>query len=260
MTKSKIKINQSYQQKCPNDLISKLKTTRIKPRTLEQLVYKIPKINSCKDRISDMVQFYLDERENFGVELDINRKCRALGIPAYFSSMNIRTPELDIFENNIYKDLTEHAMNDDDGQIEYVCMSDIEECYTYGKLYQEVRLISEFSSKAYNRLQISKHLHANTFGRLNPFSDIMDLMDVGAVITRFKYVKYDGCLPVEKLITYHLGEDSKLYVHIEGHKEFMGYKYWGDGDEKIINSPQYSLTTKIRWGEHDFDKVGEFLY
>ena len=93
----------------------------------------------------------------------------------------------------------------------------------------------------------------------NPFDHIVDIMKLGAIITRFKYISRDGSLPPqERLATFHILDYSKhsrservLAVHIEGDKKFSLYKKWGDGDEKLGPMyPEYQGTI-IRWGKEE---------
>jgi hypothetical protein len=86
----------------------------------------------------------------------------------------------------------------------------------------------------------------------NPFDHIIDMMNYGAIIIRFKYVSRNKSLPPEeKVVSYHImnlkGKDV-LGVHVQGDKTFSMYKQWGHGDERLIPIyPEYENTI-IRWG------------
>lgn len=236
-----IKINQSYWQKKSNNFACKLTSINIKPRTIVQLNDQLPMINAYKSAISDTVGWYLENREKFDVQLDINRKCRALGIPAWLTGVNIRSPELEIAFEDIVKQLEKHTMIKNEKTVK-CCKVDINELCIYSKMYQDIEYV--------------KGMLPNFYPRDNPFANIMELMNLGAVITRFKYVKTKCIQPEEKLITYHLMRNGKLLVHVENYNWFIGWKYWGEGDEKI----RTKSNIKIRWGIDDFDKKRKFTY
>ena len=65
----------------------------------------------------------------------------------------------------------------------------------------------------------------------NPFDHIIDIVNQGAIIIRFKYASKNNSLPPEeKVVSDHLMdfENKKvLGVHIEGDKKFSMYKQWG---------------------------------
>lgn len=236
-------INQSYWQRKSNNYACKLTSINIKPRTIQQLNDQLPMIDAYKNTISETVGWYLENRKKFGAELDINRKCRALGIPAWISGINIQCPELETAWKTIGNQLQKHTMKKN-GKSVKCCKVDVNELGIYSKMYQEIEYV--------------KGMLPDFYPQSNPFADIMELMNLGAVILRFKYVKYLNNPPQEKLITYHLMRNHKLLVHIEGHVNFVGWKYWGEGDEKIRmgNDPVF----KIRWGIDDFNKRRKFTY
>lgn len=235
------KINQSYLQKKLNNYACKLTLINIKPRTITQLNDQLPMINAYKSTISDTIGWYLENRDKFGVQLDINRKCRALGIPAWMTGINISSPELSKLLDIIPKQLSKHTMKKNNKPVK-CCRVDMNELFIYSKMYQEIEYV--------------KGMIPDYYPRGNPFADIMELMNLGAVITRFKYVKTKYIPPEEKLITYHLMRNGKLLVHIENYNWFVGWKYWGEGDEKIRTTSDI----QIRWGIDDFDKKRKFTY
>ena len=108
----------------------------------------------------------------------------------------------------------------------------------------------------YQEIEYVKGMLPHFYSKGNPFADIMELMNLGAIIIRFKYVKIADEEPEEKLITYHLVKGGKLMIHVEGDKYFIGWKYWGEGDEKI----RTEFDIKIRWGIDDFNKRRKFTY
>lgn len=239
----KTKINQSYWQRKSNNYACKLTLINIKPRTLNNLTGYLPMITAYKSTISGIIDWYLENREIFDVELDINRKCRALGIPAWIIGVNIQSPELKTAWKYIGKQLVKHTMKKN-GKSVKCCKVDINELFIYSKIYQEIEYV--------------KGMLPSFYPKGNPFADIMELINLGAIIIRFKYVKERDGEPKEKLITYHLAKNSKLYVHIEGDDYFCGWKYWGEGDEKI--RMKYKRPIQIRWGINDFDKKRKFTY
>lgn len=238
------KINQSYWQRKSNNYACKLTSINIKPRTIQQLNDQLPMINAYKNTISETIGWYLENREKFGIELDINRKCRALGIPAWMVGINIQSPELNNAHDTIVKQLKKHTMTKNEKPVK-CCKVDMNELVIYSKMYQEIEYV--------------KGMIPHYYPKGNPFSDIMDLMNLGAVIIRFKYFRTPHIKPEEKLITYHLWRNGRLLVHIEGFNHFIGWKYWGEGDEKIRNVFTNS-DAEIRWGIDDFNKKRKFTY
>jgi len=110
----------------------------------------------------------------------------------------------------------------------------------------------------YQEIEYAIDKHPNFYPHRNPFNPILELINLGAVIIRFKYVKVNNKKPIEKLITYHLWSKKRLLVHIEGDNFFTGWKYWDEGDEKIHLFTENG--TQIRWGIDDFGKRGKFRY
>lgn len=232
------KINQSYWQRKSNNYACKLTSVNIKPNDFPNLNM----INAYKDSISETIGWYLENREKFGAELDINRKCRALGIPAWIVGINIQSPELETAWKDIGTQLVKYTMKSKSGKSVKCCRVDVNELGIYSKMYQEIDYV--------------KGMLPDFYPKGNPFADIMELINLGAIVIRFKYVKIADEKPEEKLITYHLGKYKKLWVHIEGDKYFVGWKYWGEGDEKI----RTDYDVKIRWGIDDFNKKKRFTY
>ena len=70
--------------------------------------------------------------------------------------------------------------------------------------------------------------------------DIVDIMNNGSVIIRFKYVSRNQSTPQENLVSYHLMEfkgKRVLGVHIQGDSKFSMCKQWGEGDETNAGLP-----------------------
>lgn len=239
-----VKINQSYWQRKNNNYACKLTSINIKPRTIKELNKQLPMINAYKKTISETIGWYLENREKFGIELDINRKCRALGIPAWIVGINIQSPELETAWKTIATQLVKYTMKKNRKSVK-CCKVDVNELGIYSKMYQEIEYV--------------KGILPDFYPKDNPFTDIMELMNLGAVIIRFKYIKIANLESEEKLITYHLWRNNRLLVHIEGFNHFIGWKYWGEGDEMIRNVFT-NIDVKIRWGIDDFDKRRKFTY
>src|SRR3990167_9734801 len=232
------KINQSYWQRINRGIAPLMEFPEIKPMSYSSLNENVDAINGLKVNISDTIGWYLKNREKFEVELDINRKCRALGIPAWLTGININTPELGNAINKFSK-LKKYAMKQNSKVIK-PCIVDINELCIYSKMYQEI----EYAMK----------INKSPYPKGNPFENIMLLIQLNAIIIRFKYIKIGDLPAEEKLITYHLGKNRKLWINIEGDEYFIGWKYWGEGDEMIRTD--YDI--KIRWGIDDFNKNKRF--
>ena len=238
-----ISINQSfYQRRLDNSNL--LNNIRIKPTSKYNLQNYLLEINRLKNNISWVIGYYLNNRQRFGCKLDLERKCRALGIPVFLSGINISNTDLDNAYDSLKKQLTKHTIQKNDKPSKH-CSHDIRELAIYAKMYQEI--------------EYAKSKHPRFYPHGNPFSKILQLINLGAVIIRFKYVKVNDKKPVEKLITYHLWSKKRLLIHIEGDNYFVGWKYWGEGDEKIH---YFDDTDKIqiRWGIFDFGRKRKFRY
>jgi len=222
-----IQINQSFYQR-KRDKSNKLNNIKIKPATLYSLEKKhLVKITHLKDNISNTIGWYLNNRQKFGCKLDINRKCRALGIPSFISGINIQNSDLDNAYDSLKKQLTKYAL-EKNGKPSKHCIHDIHELAIYVKMYQEI--------------EYSKYKHPKYYPHGNPFNNILDLMNLGAVIIRFKYVKQQNKIPTEKLITYHLWSKKRLLIHIEADNLFVGWKYW----EKVMRGSIILMMIKFR--------------
>lgn len=237
-----VKINQNYWQRRTSK--TSLSRFKFKSRSLSLLNSTVPRLELRKDYISSAIEWYLKNRKKWNVKLDINRKCRALGIPAYISGVNINTPEWDEACKKTVEQLRPFTKKLKSGKSVRPCRVDINELMVYMRMYQEVEYASLLNKDDYQ------------YG--NPFDDLITIMDMGAVIIRFKYVKIGNKKPVEKLVSYHLCSNNGLAVHIEGDDHFSMYKNWGEGDEKL--KPLDGRNITIRWGINDFNKKGRFTY
>lgn len=209
--------------------------------TLHDLQQFLPFIEVHKSILSDTISWYLENRKKFNCELDINRKCRALGIPAHLTGINVTSKFMDIHVKRIAKELGYYKTRSK------VIRHDIAELSIYMKMYQEIELVKD-------KLK-------DSFPYGNPFEEIMNLMSAGAVIIRFKYVKVGNQKPVERIVSYHtFGDLYLLAVHIEGFDGFQFYKEWGQGDEKLIPMTEEAQNMQVRWGIDDFGKKGKFTY
>lgn len=237
-----IEINQSYYQRQISSLACKLDIPPYSRHyTLHSLEQHLPVIQTEKSILSKTIDWYLENRNILNCKLDLNRKCRALGIPPFLTGINVKSPFLMNNFNRIAKELGYNKTRSK------IIRHDIEELGIYMKMYQEIELVKDKLKDFY------------PYG--NPFEQIMNLMSRGAVIVRFKYVKVGDKDPVERIISYHtFGDLYMLMVHIEGFEGFQFYKEWGKGDEKLTPITDEACNMQIRWGIDDFGKKGKFTY
>lgn len=235
-----VKINQSYYQRRDSSLACGLDIQSYSRHKMFSDVRQWEQhINLWKADLTVPIQWYLNNRKKFNCELDINRKCRALGIPSYLTGINVTSPFLISNFQRIAKELNYKKTRSK------IIRHDINELGIYMKMYQEIELV--------------KDKLPDYFPYGNPFEYIMKLMNAGAVIIRFKYVKIGNRKPVEKLVSYHTwGDLYRLAVHIEGYG-FTHTKNWGEGDEKL-QPLSGNENVQIRWGINDFGKKGKFTY
>lgn len=199
-------------------------------------------IEEIKKHVSNDMQWYLDSAENFKIELSLHRKCRAMAIPAEFSGINVFNQRLLDNYQSIEKRLRTITRGNKNKKI---IEHDIRELTIYMRMYFEI--------------DIMRHMFPKVYPMGNPFAGIIALMQEGAVIVRFKYVRIQyKAKPVELLTSYHLMRNNMLAVHVEG-AGFVGTKKWGEGDDKI-KFHSYSMALSIRWGIDDFNKKGKFTY
>lgn len=235
-----MKINQSYYQRRESSLACGLKIESYdRHKMFNDVCQWTQHIDLWKDSLSESIKWYLDNRKKLNCELDIDRKCRALGIPSFLTGINVTSPFLISNFQRVAKELNYKKTRSK------IIRHDIDELGIYMKMYQEIELV--------------KDKLPDYFPYGNPFEYIMKLMNSGAVIIRFKYVKIGNKKPVEKLVTYHTwGDLYRLAVHIEG-IGFTHMKNWGEGDEKLLPLDGFD-DIKIRWGINDFGKKGRFTY
>ena len=255
-------------------------------RTLNELNVLSGRLNESKSKLSTSLQFYLKKYRQI---LDIPRLCRALAIPGELAENFIKAgkpkqqytseDELDkvqylpivnqivqtlqrylYLENNKYSSKSNLIVSNLNNNQREAIYTDINELAVYSKMYYDIEIVK------------SDPLIAEEYPHGNPFDHIIDIMDQGAIIIRFKYVSRNNSLPPEeKVVSYHLMnfENRKvLGVHIEGEKKFNMYKQWGEGDERLLPIyPEYADTI-IRWGKEEVeeaiinerDSSREFLY
>lgn len=249
------------------------------PKTLEKLNSITGELNEHKKKLSDYIRWYLNEREKLGVpKPDTERLCRALAFPDFLADKVIRgtgsyTPEqlsgeegLLQFYKNMYdfaflKFASKDFINSLKPEQIKALQTDVNELGVYAGIYLKI----EAAGSVYNPLNLSY------FPNGNPFDSMMDIMKLGSLIVRFKYVSRDGSEPVEKVVSYHTMKSvvgHELAVHIEGDKKFSMYKTWGYGDEKLTPLERRYENIIIRWGKNDArrardgveDKRDTFLY
>jgi hypothetical protein len=256
-------------------------------RTLDELNVLCGTINESKFKLSRSLQYYLQKYRQI---LDMPRLCRALAIPGELAENFINAGKSQPVEsesdkvqylpviNKIVENLQRYLYlknndgNDNNTNNSNLIISnlsnnqkeaiytDINELAVYSKMYHDIETVK------------SDPLIADEYPHGNPFDHIIDIMNQGAIIIRFKYVSRNGSLPPEeKVVSYHLMDfecKKALGVHIEGEKKFSMYKQWGEGDEKLL--PIYSeyTNTTIRWGKEEVEEAvinkrnntREFLY
>jgi hypothetical protein len=261
-------------------------------RTLNELDMLSNTLNESKSKLSTSLQYYLQKYRQI---LDIPRLCRALAIPGELAENFIKASKLEqqyaardelnkvqylpiinqIAQtlqrylylknnvengNNIRNDLIVSSLSNNQKEAIY---RDINELAVYSKMYYDIETVK------------SNPLIADEYPYGNPFDHIIDIMNKGAIIIRFKYVSRNKSLlpSEEKVVSYHLMdyENKKvLGVHIEGEKKLSMYKQWGEGDERLLPIyPEYANTI-IRWGKEEAeeaiinknkrDNAKEFLY
>jgi hypothetical protein len=255
-------------------------------RTLNELNVLSGRLNESKSKLSTSLQFYLKKYRQI---LDIPRLCRALAIPGELAENFIKAgkPEQQYtsedefnkvqylpivnqivqtlqrylyLENNKYSSKSNLIVSNLNNNQREAIYTDINELAVYSKMYYDIEIVK------------SDPLIAEEYPHGNPFDHIIDIMDQGAIIIRFKYVSRNNSLPPEeKVVSYHLmnfGNRKVLGVHIEGEKKFNMYKQWGEGDERLLPIyPEYADTI-IRWGKEEVeeaiinerDSSREFLY
>jgi hypothetical protein len=259
-------------------------------RTLDELNVLCGTINESKFKLSRALQYYLQKYRQI---LDIPRLCRALAIPGELAENFINAgksqqgyavesesdkvqylPVINKVVENLqrYLYLKNNDGNDNNTNNSNLITSnlsnnqkeaiytDINELAVYSKMYYDIETVK------------SDPLIADEYPHGNPFDHIIDIMNQGAIIIRFKYVSRNGSLPPkERVVSYHLMDfegKKALGVHIEGEKKFSMYKQWGEGDEMLL--PIYSeyANAIIRWGKEDAEEAiinkrnntREFLY
>ena len=131
-----VAINRSFWQRQQNSIAPKLSEIKIKPESYHVLyMCKLSEIVRVKKLISKDIGWYLKNKEKFGVKLDIDRKCRALGIPAFISGINIQNSKLNGAYDTIHK-LDKYAMKRNGGTIKS-CRVDMNELVIYAKMYRK---------------------------------------------------------------------------------------------------------------------------
>ena len=229
-------------------------------RTLDELNSLCDVLNISKSKLSDTLQYYLQKYREL---LDIPRLCRALAIPGELAEHFVEadktkqyTDGLDVvkhFTNQIANILQRQiyfennnnqliASNLNSNQKEAI-LTDINELAVYSKMYYDIETIR------------SDTLISDEYPYGNPFDHIIDIMNHGATIVRFKYVSRNKSLPPEeKVVSYHImnlnGKDV-LGAHVQGDQKFSMYKQWGHGDERLVPIYQEHENTVIRWGKQD---------
>jgi uncharacterized coiled-coil protein SlyX len=124
---------------------------------------------------------------------------------------------------------------------------------------RDCKSISGSYSKMYYDIVKSDPLIRGEYPYGNPFDHIIDIMNYGAIIIRFKYVSRNSSLPPEeKIVSYHVMRVKEKYVlglHMQADKTFSMYKQWGKGDHMLTPIyPEYQNTI-VGWGKEDVTKA-----
>jgi hypothetical protein len=251
-------------------------------RTLDELNSLCNVLNGSKSKLSNSLQYYLQKYKQL---LDIPRLCRALAVPGelaeqfveanktkqYTDGLDAVTHIANILQkyffyphNNNSKNNNQLIVSDLNNNQKEAIYTDINELATYSKMYYDIETIK------------SDPLISDEYPFGNPFEHIIDIMNHGAIIVRFKYISNSKSLhPEEKVVSYHImnfkGKDV-LGVHVQDDQKLSMYKQWGSGDERLEPIyPEYENRI-IRWGKEevmqavikgnktDNDDDNEFLY
>ncbi|HET7148158.1 MAG TPA: hypothetical protein VFI73_06610 [Candidatus Nitrosopolaris sp.] len=227
-------------------------------RKLDELNDLTDAINASKFRVSSGLQYYLQKYRQL---LDIPRLCRALALPGKIAEnfmedkkvkQNIESlNDLGYLTNKIVHILEKYVKNENGNLITAVDLNnnqreavytDINELGVYLKMYYDIETVKR------------NPWISNEYPSGNPFDDVVEIMNNGAIIIRFKFVSRDESAPQEKLVSYHLMDfkDKRvLGVHIQDDPKFSLYKQWGQGDERLVPIyPEYNNTI-IRWGKEE---------
>jgi hypothetical protein len=93
----------------------------------------------------------------------------------------------------------------------------------------------------------------------NPFDHIIDIMNFGGIIIRFKYISRNKSFQhEEKIVSYHIMDFNAkdvLGLHIQGDKKFSMYKQLGQGHERLIPIHPVYEDTIIRWAKEELSKL-----
>lgn len=225
------------------------------PKTLGELNASVPILNNLKANLSNEMGYYLKEYKE---RLDIPRLCRALAVPGNIAREYILKNEIKQdsqiekkIESIPYRALKtmksnldlQKTVNEKDNR-QNAILEDLFEIATYLRMYCEIEAVFRERELSF------KYIYGNSFAHL------IDIVDSGALITRFKYVGERGNEkePLEKIISYHpmsLGGETVLAVHVEGDLKFSMFKKWGLGDERLIALYTQYNKRIIRWGKED---------
>jgi hypothetical protein len=238
--------------------------TSYRARTLDELNSHCDVLNISKSKLSDSLQYYLQKYRQL---LDIPRLCRALAVPGKLAEQFLEADNLKqctdglgllthftnriadflqrqfYFENNNSKNNNRLIASNLKSNQKEAIYTDINELDVYSKMYYDIETVK------------SDPLISDEYPYGNPFDHIIDIMNHGAIIVRFKYVSSNKSLfPEEKVVSYHImnitGKDV-LGVHVQGDQKFSMYKQWGHGDERLVPIyPEYENSV-IRWGKEE---------
>lgn len=230
-------------------------------RTLDELNDLTIELNEAKNKLSESIGFYLKDYESYREKYPYSlregaRLCRALAVPgvmaeSFIISNHIRThnyeypSELKILLENLSKKSNRVFQNflrnvvSLDGDFTEAVYADMEELLTYAKMYYDIDLVKD-------------SLISKEYPNGNSFDHVINIMQKGAVIVRFKYISRNGSESEEKVVSYHLmnhDNQNVLGTHVQGDSKFSMSKLWGQGDNMLVPLyPEYEGTI-IRWGK-----------
>ena len=176
-------------------------------RTLDELNSLCNVLNDSKSKLSNSLQYYLQKYKQL---LDIPRLCRALAVPGELAEQFVEANKTKQYTDGL--DAVTHSTNqiadilqsnffylhNDNGKDNYnnnqlipsdlntnqkeAIYTDINELAVYSKMYYDIETVK------------SDPLISDEYPYGNPFDHIIDIMNHGAIIVRFKYVSNNKSL------------------------------------------------------------------
>lgn len=217
-------------------------------RTLNELNSLVEDLNKSKENLTQSIGFYLEKYKDI---LDPPRLCRALAMPDLNAMNMIRREKLlskreheefrvENLLRQINSSLKNFSMSSEEGlSASRAINRDLNEIRTYLRMYLNIDIVKDYLLK-------------NENGKIeNSFDYIVDILNEGAIIARYKYKSDNLGEPEEKFVTYHPMKyrgRNLLGVHVEGDEKFSMYKRWGQSDDKLKPLDKKYEERIIRWG------------